>query len=516
MLDVNNKVNRIDNFSGGLNTKIQELNGMDIKDTPDCMNVYADVDGALRKRKGYTKLNSSVAGAGTKNANIVYDFSGTAFGIFGTASYKMEELDGTWDALDTGLTDTKWYADNFAGTLVLGSYDYDTTRTWNGTASTTTAITDTDAPRARYPKVWQNYVWWWNVRGNENRLQRSDYSDATAYTATSYNDIITHDGDIGTGVGELKGVMYCFKRWSIHRVSYLGGTPLVDIKQMTSGIGAASHNSIKNVTIPNKGEVLLFLGADKKMYMFDGYSATPISTKFEQNNGIAPLSLDTINTGGMKFSHAIVDEVNHLYILFVPNGGTSTITHAFAYNYHTGACYPYSNQLFKSSAIMLDSNGKQWVIAGDYSGYAHRWNYGNNDNGTTISAYHTTPRIFSQTPAILNKQRQIRIDLKTHSDDTISFQHREDYNESWGTAESIKLYNPDSTSETYLGVQTNAPATGICTLGGDKQIVHTTVDLPYLGNFIQFRVSDSLTVGPWVLYSYDLLGKPIGYGQQQS
>lgn len=514
MIAKDNKPTRVSSFGGGLNTKVKELNGMDISESPDCMDVYSDVDGALHKRHGRTRLNSAAVGAGTKDANILYDFSGTAFSIFGTSSFKMDELDGTWDALDTGLTDSAWFADNYAGTLVTGNYDYATPRTWNGTATTTTAITDTDCPRARYPKSWENYVWWWNVKGNTSRLQRSDYGSATAYTATSYNDIITHNGDIGTGIGELKGVMYCFKRWSLHRVSYLGGTPLVDIRQMTRGVGTIAHNTIKNVTVPGKGENLIFLGADRKLYMFDGYNATPISTKFEEGNNIAPMALDTINLGGMKFAHAIVDETNHWYVLFVPNGGDSTITHCFAYNYHTGACFPFSNQTLSASSVMIDSNGKQWIIVGDYSGFAHRWNYGNVDHATTISAYHTTPRLFYQSPSTLAKPRYIRLDLKTHSDDTVSFQHREDYNESWSTADSISLYN--SSSEQYLGT---AAATGLVlgtgVLGPDKNIVHTTIGLPYTTNFVQFKISDSLTVGPWTLYSYDFLGKPVGYGHQQ-
>ena len=513
MIDPTNLPTSLVDFSGGLNTKRKELNKMKITETPDCMDVYSDVDGSLHKREGRTKLDSTQRGAGSYDSNILYDLGGTLFGMFGTSSFKMDELDGTFDALDTGLTDCKYFGANYSGTLVLGNYNYDIPRYWNGTAATTSAIADTDCPRARYPMEYQGYIFWWNVRNNPNRLQRSDYGTYDTYTATNYNDIITHDGDVGTGLAKLKGVLYAFKRWSIHRISYLGGTPLLDIRQMTTGIGAISHDTIRNITIPDKGEVLIFLGADKRLHIFDGYSPTPVSGNFEESNDICPIACQTLNTGGIKFAHAVVDESRHWYVLFVPNGGDSTMTHCFVYNYHTGACFPFANQTLASSVVATDTNGKKWVVVGDYSGYAFKWYYGNKDDTTTISAYHTIPRVFYKTPQALVKNRQVRIDMKALSDDIISFQHRQDYGETWNTAENIKLYTPNPSSEWYLGVDF---VLGTSKLGPQKIVVHTTVDLPYISNFMQFKISDSLVVGPWTLYGYDFLGKAIGYGEQGS
>jgi hypothetical protein len=65
--------------------------------------------------------------------------------------------------------------------------------------------------------------------------------------------------------------MFVFKRWSIHKVTYTGTpSPLVVINQMKSAVGTASPRTIKNVNMPNKGEVLMLLGTDRKIYVFDG------------------------------------------------------------------------------------------------------------------------------------------------------------------------------------------------------------------------------------------------------
>jgi len=204
------------------------------------------------------------------------------------------------------------------------------------------------------------------------------------------------------------------------------------------------------------------------------------------------------------YAHATVDPVNHWYIVWVPNGGTSTITHAIAYNYYTGAAWPFSGQTLKSSTSAIDKNGRLWVVVGDYDGYAYRWNYGNKDNTTTISAYHTTPRMFIDHPAVLKENFEVTMSMKAISDDTVNFYHRQDYSNSWSAAKTVPLGNPSG--EYYLGTTRRGLVLGTGTLGPNKSVVETTIGLDNQANYIQFKISDSLTTNPWTLYSYDLLG----------
>jgi hypothetical protein len=494
------KINTLNDFSHGLITKIRELNGMDVRGTPDCMDVYADLDGSLHKRHGRTKLNSVQAGAGSKDCHGLFDFEGTLIGSFGTTYYKMEELDGTFDSLQTSMSDEPIECEDYDGNLIVCNWggDYIKTMQTGGTSLSSMNTTNVGG-RGRHPKVYKDHLLVSGVPGYDYTFFYSEVNDFDDFASGGTWPIVTHDGDKLTGHGELQGRLYEFKRWSIHQMTYRGGSPYWARRQITWGIGTRSPLTIKNVTLKGGEEVLMFLGSDRKLYQFDGYDCTPVSANFEENNGISPISMQTLNKGALDYAHAVVDPVNHWYILFVANGGTSTCTNAIVYNYFTDACWPYSGQTLKASTSAVDANGQRWMIAGDYDGYAYRWDYGIKDDSTTISAYHTTPRMLVSKDQI-QEFNQVVLSLKTVSDDTVSFQYRADYNESWSTAVSLTL--SDSNNDDYLGVDFKL---GTSTLGPARQLVpeeQTKIDLDLHAEYVQFKLSDSLTTEPWTLYAY--------------
>ena len=498
----------INNFQGGLNTKVKELNGMDIKFTPDSMDVYADLDGSLHKRYGRTKLNSAAVGAGSLDGHGLFDFEGTLIGSFGTTYYKMDELDGTWDSLQTSMSDETIECEDYQGNLFICNWggDYIKTMQTGGTSLSSLNTTNVGG-RGKHPKVYKDHFIVSGVPGYPYTFYYTENGDIDDFANGGTWPINTHDGDELSGWGELEGRLYAFKRWSIHQATYRGGSPYWAVQQITRGKGTRSPLTIKNVTLRTGEEVLMFLGSDRKLYQFDGYNCNAVSAAFEENNEICPIAMDTLNQGGLAYAHATVDSVNHWYVVFVPNGGTSTITHAFAYNYYTGAVWPFAGQTLKSSTLAIDKNGKSWVIVADYDGYAYRWNYGNKDNTTTISAYHTTPRMFIDAPAILKEQIQVTVSMKAISDDTVNFYHREDYSNSWSSAITVPLGNPSG--EYYLGTTRRGLVLGTGTLGPAKPVVEKTLGLDTHSNYVQFKLSDSLTTNPWTLYSYNLVGAQV-------
>lgn len=374
------RIAKLNDFSGGIITKIAELNDMDIKGTPDAMDVYTDLDKALRKRKGATKLNTAPVGAGTKESNGFFDYEGTLIGSFGTTYYKMEEIDGTWDSLQTGMEDEIVEFEDYSGNLVITNWGGAFAKTMQvGDTSMTTLNSANAAGRAKHPKVYEDHLLMSGVPGAKYTFSYSQVNDFDDFEDGGTWPIVTNDGDILTGWGELQGRLYALKRWSIHQLTYRGGSPYWVRREIKRGVGTRSSRTAKNVTLKNGEEVIMFQGSDGKIYQFDGYDATPVSANFEENNGIAPLSMDTLNQGAFESSHATVDPVKHWYILYVANGGTSTITHGIIYNYFTGAMWPFSNQLYKSSVSALDANNRRWIIVGDYHGTAYRWQHGNVD-----------------------------------------------------------------------------------------------------------------------------------------
>jgi len=374
------QIAKLNDFSSGLITKIAELNDMDIKGTPDCMDVYTDLDKALRMRNGATKLNTAPVGAGTKECNGLFNYEGTLIGSFGTTYYKMEEIDETWDSLQTGMEDEIVEFEDYSGNLIITNWGGAFAKTMQvGDSSMTTLNSNNAAGRAKHPKVFRDHLLMSGVPGAPYTFSYSQVNDFDDFENGGTWPIVTHDGDLLTGWGELQGRPYAFKRWSTHQLTYRGGSPYWSRREIKRGVGTRSSRTIKNVTLKNGEEVIMFLGSDGKLYQFDGYDATPMSSNFEENNGIAPLSMETINQGSFEASHAVVDPIKHWYILYAANGGTSTITHGIIYNYYTGAMWPFYNQLYKSSVSALDANNRRWVIVGDYHGTAYRWRHGTID-----------------------------------------------------------------------------------------------------------------------------------------
>lgn len=507
------KISIINNFSMGLITKIRELNGMKPQGTPECMNVYTDLDGALNKRTGATKLNSVQVGAGTKDGHGLFDFEGTLIGSFGTTYYKMDEMDGTWDSLQTGMIDDMIQCEDYSGNLVVCNWGRDYAKTMQVGDTTMSSLTETHvAGRGKHPKVYKDHLLMSGVVDYPYTFFYSEVADFDDFPNGGTWPVVTHDGDKLSGWGELQGRLYAIKKWSIHQMTYLGGSPYWSRRQITFGVGTRSPKTIQNVTLPTGDEVIMFLGADRKLYQFDGYAAKPVSSNFEENNDISSISLSTINQGGMEFAHAVVDPVRHWYILFVANGGTSTITHALVFNYFTGACWPFDTQAYRSSVSALDQSDRRWTIVSDYSGYSYRWSYGNTDNGSAITAFHTTPRLLVAKDA-LGKFPAVVTSLKAVSDDSVSFYHREDYNETWlpSGGHSIKLGS--SSGEYYLGVDT---ALNTWTLGAARAVVEDTYGLDTMGEYTQFKISDSLSTAPWTLYAYSFSNMALGLTKQES
>lgn len=502
-------VTMVNDFSGGLMTKKTELNKMPVNTSPDCMDVYADNDGALHKRSGRAKLNSAQVASGAR-CNGLYDFEGTLIASFATTYYKMDELDGTFDSLQTGMKDSVIQCEDYLGNLIICSWQNDFAKTMQVGATSMTTMNSTHiAGRGAYPKIYKDMLLMSGVPGYPYTFFYSQVNDFDDFDDGGTWPIQTHDGDSLVGWGELDGRLYAFKRWSIHQMTFRGGSPYWVRRQITYGLGTRSPLTICNVTLENGNSVLMFLGSDRKLYMFDGFNCKPVSDNFEEPNGISPIAMKTLNQGALEYAHAIVDVDKHWYILFAANVGDTTCTHGLVYNYYTGAMWPFSNQTLAESCTVIDSLGRRVNIVGDYDGYSYLWHYGVKDNSTTISSYHTTPRLLLAA-GTLRKDFEVTLDVKTNSDDTVAFQWRPDYKEAWSTAENIPQYH--KSGEYYLGTTF---VLGTSTLGPAEDKKQRTISLDNSATYVQFKISDSLTTDPWTLYAYELVGRNIAVTRQQ-
>ena len=325
---------KYDDFSGGLITSHSALSLL-VNQSPDCLNVNSGISKTIKRRGGFDKLNSSSASAGLGNG--IYNYVRTAdeqyfVALFGSTLKKMDIVDnawdGTWDTISTSangtaLSDDLAYFTTFNGDCIVTTEDRNVPQKYdpndNSGAYTNLHYGGSGtAPSGKYCLTWHDHVWIANTATNQDYLYRSAISDHTTWSATDYETIYTSK-DVGiTGLATLRGRMYIFKKWSIHRITYAGGTPLLDIKEVDSGIGTSSPRSIITISVPGKGELLLFLGSDKQIYLFDGYEVSPISESVYRSNGISPVYLSGINGMQLIKVHAINDTVNHCAQFFIP------------------------------------------------------------------------------------------------------------------------------------------------------------------------------------------------------
>ena len=334
---LNKPIFSLQDFSGGLISADTSTLNLPINSSPDVLNCHTNVYKTIQKRLGFADKLNSVAYSGVPNGMQHYVQSGSVQYLMkytGATLSKMDLVSGAWD----GTWDTI-AVDGTNGTQLSNDIMYFTTWSGDGTLIMTTEsrnvpqrinATDTSyvnlhyggagtAPSGKYCFVWSNHTWVANTSADPDIVQRSTVNSYKSWNGTDSgsNSIVT-GGDIGiTGFAELNGLMYVFKKWSIHRFSYLGGSPLLDIKQTKSGIGTASQKSIVNVQLP-QGEVLMFLGTDKHIYIFNGWQAMPITHNIYTPNNISPIWMLNINNTKLNKVHAKDFKDKNLALFFVP------------------------------------------------------------------------------------------------------------------------------------------------------------------------------------------------------
>jgi len=158
----------------------------------------------------------------------------------------------------------------------------------------------------------------------------------------------------------------------------VAGETIFDYKLVSSSPGAIPRTA-KVVAIPGVGEVIMYLGWDKKLRIFDGTDAQVVSIKFEKSNKQSDIYLDNINQAQLGNCHAILDTEQYLYRLFIPNGASGGCNVRLDINYKNMSCSPHTNQEYLSSRIVEDSNGKKWTVVSDYNGTTYFLDRGNID-----------------------------------------------------------------------------------------------------------------------------------------
>lgn len=301
-------------------------------------------------------------------------------------------------------------------------------------------------------------------------------------TGTGYDDIIT-PGDIGiTGFGQLSGRLYVFKKYSVHRFTYLGGSPLIDVKQVKSSLGTKSPRTIVNVEVPGEGERIFFLSTDRQICQFDGYQALPVSEPIQTDNGYSSVYMNAINQSYLETCWAMVIPHRHWVVFFVPIGAATTPNYAIVYDYYAKSFWPYDTMPFLSGCISDNGAGVRLPYT-QGTGYAYNYDSGNTDDTSAITASWESGKLDAGAIPVLKKARQAVVSLKAVGAYDLTFGYRTNWTTAW----------------------TSAPVMSQAT----NQHVR---DIPKLFNLIQMKLSDSTSTTGFEVYGLDMIGDTRGVG----
>jgi hypothetical protein len=252
--------------------------------------------------------------------------------------------------------------------------------------------------------------------------------------------------------------------------------------------------TIKKASYLDVGEVIICLGYDKRVRIFDGSDDQVISTSIERDNGLSPVYLDGINERQIRHCHAEVVEGEQVYRLWVVMTPSTDVTHAINLNLRTGAWYPY-NQANVRAAVMAESAGAnvRALFGVKKDGYVHWMDTGNTDAGTAIDEYYESPLVFGEAgPRGLMKGQRAYLYFSVSSSGTLYYQDKQGFTTVYGTVrDRINLVT-----------------------GGNSLQIVKAIDVPAVQNAYQWRISSSAsTAVPWSLSRVDYVKTDIGLGR---
>jgi hypothetical protein len=394
--------------------------------------------------------------------------------VYGTnnATYKLRINDGTNDIDSAVLTaNGTWQYQTFSFTPISGAA---TVKMYFISTSAATFFLDQVSIEIDSTEVTDD---------KSDRIQRSAVGTLDDWDGTDSgsNDVVT-PGDVGlTGSFILNDRMYVTKTKSIHRFTYTGSTPLVDIKQIRTGVGTKSPRSIKNVVLPGQGEVVFFLGSDKRLYAFDGFDSTVINKNIQFDNGISSIYFNNINSQALDKVFAVLHDSKPWYELFVPIGNSTVPDFSIVYDYEAKSFWPFNNRNMRYGNTSDNGAGVGVnYVQDNTTGFAVLLDSTNADVGSSIDAYWLSPKIGD--PTILSRMDEVNI-ITNNVAASPTFGWREDFN----TAYTTKTLSSSSNLHNY--------------------------NPKLLDNYIQFRIADDSTTPQFEVWNIRTLSESIGHGK---
>lgn len=477
----------ISKFDGGCNYS-SDLGSLKGTESPNSMNVEFDGE-IIRKRRGFNKLITTSTGTSDRG-NSLFDFGVEGIGRKliihnNTKVYSSTNLAQSLTTIRTGAPNVRSSNSVIKLNLIQTYEDNSTPYYWDGSTATMTLLSGS-APGFKYTIEHNGYLLGMNTTSSRLIIY---YEDINTMIGGAFIDYFTlsssNRDDAGTGFFSLNGRVYASTKSGIFRISYIGGAAVFDFKQIVSSTGVVPYTA-KVIITDEFGELCLFLGYDRRVYLFDGSTVRNVSSKFEEGSNDAEISLDQIDPNYLSNISAEYDTIKNVYRLFVTKLGNSTNTHCINVSTRNFAYYPFNNMEFHSSVIAQDNSGRRYYIAVGYDGYIRRLFHNiNHDDGAAIIETYEGPPVLRKAGK-MSKEHFIIFDFLPTANNTLLFEDRSDFDKTWKVRGRLAL---SDSRDRFLGVNTVLGTTAY--LNSHYEVISQQISIPVVDNIYRFRIGSN-------------------------
>lgn len=447
----------------------------------------------------------------------VVDFSNTSgyhqqVAHLGSSVYAYDRVTSTKITLRTGAPYVRSYNARASAYLIQTYNDYSIPYYWDGVASAM-AVLSNNAPHFKRAIEFQGYLIGMNTASAKTRCYYQPIGNILGGGA-AYTDFFTltpapNDDEISDSF-LLNGRLYAGTKYGIFRISFVGGVTVFEFKQVISDTGIVP-DTVCTVITKQFGQVALFLGTDKRVYMFDGANVKAISDLFYYHNDDTPISLDLIDDNYKENSFAIYDSIVKIYRLFVTKKSQSKNYYCMNIDVDTFAYYPFDNMQFSAGCIGYDRLLRPYVICTDYLGSLKKlFVQCNTDSGVEIDEYYTSPLV-SVKSQMVKQAQTIDMSFVPSSNAKLVVEARVDYRRQWEEVQRLPLAD---TKDKFLGssfVLNSAP------LGSQRSVCYSHISLATSFNCYQFRIySDTPTAKRWEIFDMNVNQTVLKFGKAEA
>jgi hypothetical protein len=468
----------------------EDMTSLKKSESPNAIDIEFD-ETLVRKRRGFRSITDAT---GTSDQGYaLYNFGNDdnvqkLMSHQGNVVYTMDNLNGTQASLRTSVPRVQSYFASVAGYVIHTFNDHSTEYYWDGTAGTMSILSG-DAPGFKHTVETAGYLLGGNISGEPLRIYYEDTNSMIGGTYTEYFTLSGGRDDEITGFFIHNGRTYATTTSAVFRISFVGGVTVWEFKKVINTTGAVTRTA-KVVATDELGEIVLMLGYDLNIYLFNGSVVRIISDKYRKPNNDTPIALAYMDRGKIENCNAVYDVVGRTYRLFVTKKGDDTNEYCLNIDVRNFSYYPYQNMLFASSTIAQDGIGRLFLVGADYVGKIHKlFIEVNDDDGVVIVENYEAPPLYKA----LEKYKKVEtMDLHFSPAGYYKLQYddRTDFDKTWNPRTQVPMYN---TRDRYLGENFVLGTSG--SLGSDVSVLGPHVNIPVTNNIYRFRLHTNGTEG---------------------